>query len=140
MTRRWQLITSVLSLLMVAIVAAAIGGKDTSRTSAAGNNEVPGTLSGPGIIRYDTSQRPPIANSRMVIVQGAKDQQGTCHHRTAFFASNGDTRPQIARLVAADPETCRFQLERGTPTGVEALPIPQHPGSETESSGNAPRR
>lgn len=125
-----KVVIGVLSLLSLATAVIVIGYQSASSAVAPPlitpppSNEIPGVLTGSGIIHYDTSSLPPIANSRMVIIQGTKDAKGVCHYRTYFSAPKGDTTPQIAREVALDPATCRVQVERGTPTSVQQNPTP----------------
>lgn len=115
----------LLSLLSLATAAIVIGYNVASSSASpplptpSPSNETPGVLTGSGVVHYDTSSLPSIANSRMVIIQGTKDTNGACHYRTYFSAPKGDTTPQIAREVALDPATCRFQVERGTPTSMQ---------------------
>lgn len=97
------------------------------------NNTLPGEqLTGPGVIRRDMSGQPALANARMEVLQGERGEDGSCHLQVSFSAPKGDTRAQMAREVALDPATCRFQVERGFPISLPTLPAPL---ATTEVSG-----
>lgn len=139
MKGQYRSILAAISLLYLGLTAVVVGHNITAAADAAAptgqpSNETPGVLSGAGIIHYDTSKLPPIANSRMIIIQGTKDANGICHYRTEFSSPNGDTRPQTAQLVAVDPVTCRFQMERGTPTVIDKNPTGGSRASSTASA------
>lgn len=79
-------------------------------------------LNGPGIVQRDMSKLPPLVDSRMEVVQGTRAEDGTCRFQPTFSATHGDIRPQVARQIAFDPATCRFQIEWGTAPSAPPAP------------------
>lgn len=122
------LLAGVTALLVTGVLFAAAMATNIGRDPLPeGTTE---TLSGPHVVTRNMSVEPPLEDSRMVIIQGVRAEDGTCRHRVGFQSSDGDVRPQMARLVAVDESTCRFQVEYGYPT---VLPTTPTDGSVTES-------
>lgn len=124
---------AVLSLLVLAM------GTTALRVRAAGPLAAPPSvvtlpdeiLTGPGIIHRDMSTQPLLANAQMEVIQGTRNNDGTCRSQVTFSALKEDQRPQMAREVAVDPATCRFQIERGNPTSPMQLPAPNATSEKT---------
>ncbi len=129
------------SLIVFGVIGAAVLVTIIGTTAAPPSGFSPadapkGVLTGQNVIHRDMSGQPPLPNSRMVIIQGSKDDNGLCHNRVEFSAARGDTRIQESRLVAVDPTTCRFQVEYGNPITVPQLPSNASSGSTSLPEGN----
>lgn len=118
-------IFTVLGLLLTLAAATAVGVRAVAPTPPPVPTAVTlldAVLDGPGVVKRDVSQLPPLANARMEVVQGTRAVDGACRFQPVFTASNGDMRTQVVRQIAFDPTTCRFQIERGT--ALSAPPAP----------------
>lgn len=134
---RPTIIFGVSSFVLVAMTATAMSTRAAPPSLAASavttsSDEV---LSGENVIRRDVSREPSLNNSQMKIIQGTKSEDGACHYQVSFFASNNDMRPQMARQIAVDPITCRFQVEFGTPTTISQRPTGGTSRSSESSGG-----
>lgn len=48
-------------------------------------------------------------------LRGTRTKDGTCSLPLRFHSEAGDTTPELARVSAVDPDTCVYEVERGTP-------------------------
>ncbi len=84
------------------------------QVQASTNGGTVGTLlQGPNVKHRSTIGLVPFEQSEMYVMQGTKDSSGNCRFTSRLYAPPGDNRIRAERLVAVNPDTCEYQVERG---------------------------
>lgn len=118
---------SVLSMLLVAGSILII-----KQAQASTEGGVIGTLQGPNVKHRSTNGLKPFEQSEMRVMQGTKDANGNCRFSSRLYAPPGDNRIRAERLVAVNPDTCEYQVERGIVSHLPGDP----PGETHAYHGN----
>jgi hypothetical protein len=99
-------------VLVFAVLAGGVSVAAVPTVLAAGDAEL---LRGAEVIEL-----PPVSydvrsgTAKRELIQGEK-VGGTCRFTMSFQATDGDLTPQMAKMIAFDPETCLAEIERGEP-------------------------
>lgn len=136
---RWLVGITLLGLL-VTLLPGFASGKGYSQDDP--------PLTGPDVVRHDTSTRPPLKDRKVVVVKGKEviDNNGKkqCAFHIKLTRKPGEL-PQAARTIAFDPKKCAWEVETGglenaeelqPAPGGESETIPAVPGQRNSSGGS----
>ncbi|CCF82831.1 exported hypothetical protein [Nitrolancea hollandica Lb] len=119
------------SVLLMLLVASSILIIKQAQASTEGG--VIGALQGPNVKHRSTIGLIPFEQSEMRVMRGTKDANGNCRFSgSRLYAPPGDNRIRAERLVAVNPDTCEYQVERGIVSHLPGDP----PGETHAYHGN----
>ncbi|MCC6315494.1 MAG: hypothetical protein IT337_15950 [Thermomicrobiales bacterium] len=100
------------------------------------STQTPEILGGPNVVVLpELSIRVADGTARRELVQGQR-VGATCQFSFEFEADAGNTVPEMASVVAVDPDSCRAEIQRGMPTSLPS-DLQVAPGTEEGDGGQA---
>lgn len=118
--------------ILLAITAASLGVPVLQHASASDGRAVL-------LESADVVELPPLSltvkasTARRELLQGER-VNGTCRFSMSFHAEAGDTTPQLATVVAIDPESCTAEIERGELSELPSELSVNREGASVEAS------